>query len=290
MSSSQGPGEPPAIEEGAVQETPADASASDAAPADAPASDGAPADAAPAGAPPAGGPPAERRPLHHRIHGWIPLGIAVVSVLAALMGWRAALSDEHATHTEELSRQALVLQQQLLIQDNQAISTDLRTFGQFTQNSALAHSLLQDAGSVGGSGGDELRIEGQADLGIARYLGKEIRYQNYSFDPSSPNGNPALRSDGTYAPGHPYDAAAALATAKNGDTALHGLAPEQLHNDAVSERTDGVDLVGIAALFVGVIVLLTFATVVTGTAKLWLAGSGLVLATVGIVLALLVEF
>ncbi len=265
MPSSPGPGEPPSTDGDAAQEAAAAEAAREA-------------------------PAARRRPLHHRIHGWIPLGIAIVSVLAALMGWRAALADEHATHTEELSRQALVQQQQLLVQDNQAINTDLRTFGQFAQYSALAHSLLQDSPSAGGSAGDELRTEGQADLGIARYLGKQIQYQNYGFDPSSPTGNPLLRADGTYAPGHPYAPAAALATAKNNDTALHGLAPEQLHNDAVTERTNGVDLTGIAALFVGVIVLLTLATVVSGPAKVWLAGSGAALTALGIVLALLVEF
>ncbi len=175
------------------------------------------------------------------------------------------------------------------MQGNEAINTDLRTFGQFAQYSALAHSLLQDSTNVGGSAADELRAEGQADLGIARYLGKEIQYQNYAFDPSSPDGNPVLRTDGTYLPGHPYNPALALDTAKNGDTALHGLAPEQLHNAAVTERTHGVDLIGIAALFVGVIVLLTLATVVSGTAKLWFVGSGVVLTVVGVVLALLVE-
>jgi hypothetical protein len=266
MSSSQGQGEPPARDEAADREKPLETAAPET-------------DAA----------PTARRPSHHRLHGWIPLGIAVVSVLAALMGWRAALVDEDATRTEELSRQALVQQQQLLVQDNQAINADLRTFGQFAQYSALAHSLLQDSGSVGGSAADELRTEGQADLGIARYLGKQIEYQNYAFDPSSPSGNPVLRPDGTYLPGHPYDAAAALAAAQNGDTALHGLAPEQLHDDAVSERTDGVDLIGIAALFVGVIVLLTLATVVSGAAKVLLAASGAVLSVVGVFLAILVE-
>ena len=267
MSSSKGQGEPPARDERPDGEAPLETAA-----------------------PQAAAEPTGRRPFHHRIHGWIPLGIAVVSVLAALMGWRAALVDEDSTHTEELSRQTLVQQQQLLVQDNQAINSDLRTFGQFAQYSALAHSLLQDAGSVGGTAADELRTEGQADLGIARYLGKQIQYQNYSFDPSSPSGNPVLRTDGTYLPGHPYDSAAALAAAQNGDTALHGLAPEQLHNKAVSERTKGVDLIGIAALFVGVIVLLTLATVVSGSAKVLLAGSGAVLTAVGVFLALLVEF
>ena len=233
--------------------------------------------------------PVARRALHEIVHSWIPLAIALVSVLAAVMGWRASLSDESATHTEELSRQALVQQQQLLVQDNDAVNTDLRTFGQFSQYSLLAHSLLQDADRLGGGAGDQLRTDGQADLGIARYLGKQIQYLNYAFDPSNPDGNPDLRSDGTYLPGHPYAADLALDVARNADVALHGLAPEALHAKAESERSHGVDLTGIAALFVAVLVLLTLAAVVTGSAKTWLAGSGAVLAVVGVILFLIVE-
>jgi hypothetical protein len=232
---------------------------------------------------------AARRRLHEVVHAWIPLAIAVVSVLAAVMGWRASLADESATHTEELSRQALVQQQQLLVQDNDAINSDLRTFGQFSQYSLLAHSALQDAGRVGGGAGDQLRAEGQADLGIARYMGKQIHFLNYAFDPSSPGGNGVLHSDGTYLPGHPYAADLALDVARNFDVPLHGLAPEQLHAKADAERTHGVDLTGIAALFVGVMVLLTLGAVVTGPAKTWLAGSGLGVAVLGVVLAVVVE-
>jgi hypothetical protein len=231
-----------------------------------------------------------RRAVHEVVHAWIPLAIAVVSVLAAVMGWRASLADESATRTEELSRQALVQQQQLLVQDNDAVNSDLRTFGQFSQYSLLAHSLLQDAARLGGGAGDELRTDGQADLGIARYLGKQIQYLNYGFDPSNPNGNPVLRSDGSYLPGHPYSADLALDVAQNADVALHGLAPEALHAKAVSERSHGVDLTGIAALFVATLVLLTLGAVVSGPAKAWLAGSGAVLAVAGLVLFLIVEF
>jgi hypothetical protein len=218
------------------------------------------------------------------VHNWIPLGIVLVSVLAALMGWQASLADETSAHSEELSRQDLVQQQQSLVQDNHAIDSDVQTFGQFAQYSALAHSLRVDAGKVGGRVGDQLLAEAQADLGIARYLGKRIAYQNYAFDPSNPTGNPALRSDGTYLPGHPYRAALALGVAENSDTSLHGLAPEELHATAEAEHTRGVDLTGIAALFVSVMVLLTVGAVMRGPSKVWLAGTSAVLGVAGLIL------
>src|SRR5436305_11476442 len=83
----------------------------------------------------------EKRALHEVVHLWIPLAIVLVSVCAAIVGWRASLADESATHLEELSRQDLVQQQQLLIQDNDSVDTDIRTFGQFAQNSHLAPPL-----------------------------------------------------------------------------------------------------------------------------------------------------
>jgi hypothetical protein len=237
--------------------------------------------------PPPPPPPAERggrKAFHEIVHNWIPLGIVIVSVLAAAMGWRASLADETSAHSEELSRQDLVQQQQLLVQDNHAIDADVATFGQFAQYSLLAHSLRQNASQVHGGVADQWLAEGQADLGVARYLGKQIANQNYAYDPSNPTGNPFLRADGTYMPGHPYRAAVALAVAENADTALHGLAPEQLHATAEAEHTRGVDYTGIAAVFVSVMVLLTLAAITSGPPKVWLAGSGTGIAVLGLIL------
>jgi hypothetical protein len=230
-----------------------------------------------------------RRALSELIHNWIPLGIALVSVLAALMGWRASLAEESATHNEEISRQNLVQQQELQIQDNDAVNQDIGTYGQFAQFSGLAHSELGDASKVGGAVGSQLSIQGQADLGIARYTGKQISILNYSFDPSNPTGNPNLRSDGTLAPGHPYNPALALAADENADTALHGLSPGPLLATADHERNDAVDLEGIAALFIAVMVLLTFGAIVSGTAKVWLATSGAAIGVTAVVLFAVVE-
>jgi hypothetical protein len=230
-----------------------------------------------------------RRAWSEIVHSWIPLGIALASVLAALMGWQASLADESANHNEEISRQDLVQQQELQIQDNDAVNQDLNTYGQFAQISALAHSELGDASKVGGGAGAQLSVSGQADLGIARYLGKEISILNYAFDPSNPTGNPNLRSDGTLAPGHPYDPEFALQVQENADSPLHGLSPGSLLKSADSDRDHGVDLEGIAALFVAVMVLLTLGALATGAAKVWLATSGAMIATAGLVLFAIVE-
>jgi hypothetical protein len=230
-----------------------------------------------------------RRALSEIVHNWIPLGIALASVLAALMGWQASVSDEKATHNEELSRQALVQQQEDQIQDNDAVNQDVNTFGQFAQFSALAHSELADASKVGGSVGGQLSVAGQADLGIARYNGKQISILNYGFDPSNPTGNSNLLSDGTLAPGHPYDPAYALQLEENTDSPLHGLSPGTLLKAADDNRNHGVDLEGIAALFVGVMVLLTLGALAAGAAKIWLAGSGAGIAVAGLILFVVVE-
>ena len=232
----------------------------------------------------------ERRAFHEIVHLWIPLAIVIVSVCAAIVGWRASVSDESANHLEELSRQDLVQQQQLLVQDNDSVDSDVRSFGQFAQYSLLAHSLLHDADVVGGPAGAQLRTDGAADLAIALTLGKQIQNIDYAFDPSNPSGNVYLRSDGTYAPGHPYNATQALATAENNDEALHGLEPEGLLAQAESQHTAGVDFTGIAALFVGVLVLLTFGALIPGRQKLWFAGSGAALGTAAVVLFLVTQF
>ena len=249
------------------------------------------AEAAPGGAPGAASPPpgpAASRPLHELVHTWIPLAIVIASVLAAVVGWRASVAEEHATHHEELARQDLVQQQQQLVQDRNAVATDLQTFGQFAEFSSIGHALLADADRINGSTSDELRTQGESDLGVARYLGKQIRWLNYAYDPSSPGTNPNLRTDGSYMPGHPYNSAVALDAAENADPALHGLSPVSLHEQALTLRSQAVRLTGIAAIFVGVLMLFTLAAVVPGSPKVLFAGSGAVLAVVGVILFLAV--
>src|SRR5207302_6222288 len=121
-------------------------------------------------------------------------------------------------------------------------------------------------------------------------LGKQMQNVNYAFDPSNPTANAALYSDGTYKPGYPYDAAAGLATAENNDFSLHGLEPEPLLSKAESQHHRGVDFTGIAALFIGVLVLLTLGAVVKGPQKPSFAGSGAAVGAAAVVLFLITQF
>jgi type II secretory pathway pseudopilin PulG len=223
------------------------------------------------------------------VHAWIPLGIVIVSVMAALMGWRASLADETSNRREELSRQDLVQQQQVIVRDNQSVGSDIRTFSTFAQTSGLAHSLRHDGDTLTGQISEQLLSEAQADLGVARSLGSQIRYQNYAFDATNPSGNAALRSGGTYAPGHPYRADEALDLAENSDPQLHGLAPEQLHESAESEKLRALHFEGVAALFVSVMVLLTVGALVKGPPKLWLSAGASTVAVAAVALAIVVQ-
>lgn len=232
----------------------------------------------------------EKRAFHEVVHLWIPLAIVLVSVCAAIVGWRASLADESATHYEELSRQDLIQQQQLLIQDNSSVDSDVDLYGQFAQASALSQSMLHDAGVVGGALGDQLRVQGDAYQTIALSLSKQIQNNDYAYDPSNPTLNSVLSKNGTLKPGNPYDAAAGLAYAQSTDTALHGLEPEPLLAKAETQHNRGVDFTGIAALFIGVLVLLTLGAVVRGRQKLYFAGSGAALGAAGVILFLITEF
>ena len=232
----------------------------------------------------------ERKALHEIVHTWIPLGIVLISVLAAVTGWRASLSDEKADHGAEQSRQALVLQQQLIVQDNQAIDSDLQTFGQFSQQSSQANALRQEARKGPSALRVYLQAQSQSDLATARFLGRQIAWQNYTYDPTNPTGNPALEANGTYAPGHPYLASAGLARAENADTELHGLSPDALLKQAEAVHSRAVEFEGVAALLVSVMFLLTVAALSPALTKLWLTGGATVVVLGAVVLFCLIQF
>ena len=59
---------------------------------------------------------------------------------------------------------------------------------------------------------------------------------------------------------------------------------------AESEHDKGVNFTGIAALFICVLVLLTFGAVIPGRQKLWFAGSSAALGTAALVLFLVTQF
>ncbi len=241
------------------------------------------------------GPPGSgRASLTDRLHDWLPIAIVVVSVFAAVMGWLASVADEHATRSDELSRQDFVSQQSALLSDTQQVDSDLLLFGNYEQYSLLGQRLLVDANKLGGADRQSLAREGQADIEVARGLGSQMSSLSYSpampDDYSIPGAGGNLQRGGTYQQGNPPDAAAALAYELSNDSSLVTLAPNRLHAQAQAERERGVQLVGVAALFIAGLVFFTFAALSQGLRTVWFSTCGLAVALVAIVLFPLAQF
>lgn len=200
------------------------------------------------------------------------------------MGWRASLSDEHAVHQDELSRQDLVQQQQSELADTQLVDSYMTQFGTFAEDSLLARSLRQDAPRVDHNNAQTMLSEAQVDLNLARNIGRQI---GFTYPAAAPYVNP----DGSYEPqkGSAFDFAQTLAFVESADETLHGLDPDQLRAQARSQRLLGLHLTGIAALFVSALVFLTLAAVSRGTRARWFASLGGLVAGVALVLFALVD-
>jgi hypothetical protein len=237
-------------------------------------------------------------PLSARIQRWLPVAIVAVSVLAAVMGWRASLADETSTHADELARQDLLHQQELILDKIQGVDADVRLFGSFEQYSLLGQALLRDARTVGGSEGQSLARQGQGDIELARGIGSQFRF-NGAYNPSDEsnyysrdNTTGSLQPDGSYRPHNPYTVGGpggALAAAESGDEGLTSLEPARLRAHGRSERLKGVDLIGVAALFIAALVFFTLAAVSRGRRTVGFAGSGLAVTVVALILFPIVE-
>jgi hypothetical protein len=174
---------------------------------------------------------------------WLPAAIVSVSLGAAAMGWQASVADERATHKDELSRQALVSQQQIELQKIQAVDSQLRVFGEFERYSLLAHALQHEARLAGSQRRDILTREATSDLRVAG-----------SLTPQLP-----LAAEVRFGKG--YDVRTALTYLRSSDRRLSSLEPNRLRFAARSQRDRGLHLVGLAVLFIVALVFFTFAAV-----------------------------
>jgi hypothetical protein len=214
-----------------------------------------------------------------RLTAWLPMAIVVASVLAAIMGWRASVADEHSNRHYELSRQELVRQQQLRLGDIQQVNGQAREFGSYERYSLLAQSLRKESRAVGGSAGAQLAREADSNLNLAASILSRVD-----------SAIPYTAQDGiTLNPAYPYRINEARRAAALDNTELQALDPDRLRKQAEHVRLQGEYLTGLAALFVAAIVLFTLAAVSRGRPVRSFGLSGVLVAVVGIVLFIVVE-
>jgi hypothetical protein len=235
------------------------------------------AETAPAAEPAPAGEPA---PPRSRFHDFLPLAIVTVSVLAAVMGWRASVADEHSNHDNELSRQDLVRQQQLQLGDLQLINAEARSFGSWEQNSLLAQTLHSEARQVKGEEGKSISRQAESTLTLAASQQSKV---------TAHNAIQFANTDGTLDPAYPYRIKIARRSVALDNTELAALEPDRLRKQAKDVRLQGEYLTGLAALFVAAIVLFTCAAVSSGSFVRGFGISGTLVALVGLILFIVVE-
>jgi hypothetical protein len=225
-------------------------------------------------------PAAPEQQEHTRFHRWVPLAIVIVSVFAAIMGWRASVADEHSNHDNELSRQDLVRQQQLQLNDIQQINAEARAFGVWEQTSLQAQTLRKQARQSTGEEAKSLKRQADSSLTLAAGLQRQVTIDN---------GIPFANTDGTLDPKYPYEISKARRSVALDNTELAALEPDRLRSLAKHVRLQGEYLTGLAALFVAAIVLFTLSAVSRGPAVRSFGLSGTVVGLVAAVLFIVVE-
>lgn len=200
----------------------------------------------------------------------IALGIVAVSILSATMAWRASIWSEVSSNTDELTRQDVIEQQQILGEQAERVTQDLRVFARFEEHSLLAEELERDARSAGGDVARELRVRAQGEQREADSL--------RAFFVAS---QPVAREDSELFANYPlvfYDPADTRRSLAAGSSDLETLRPDELRAQARAAHVTAVRLTGLAALFVAALFFLTLAEVTRQGISRWFAGVGVALA------------
>lgn len=193
----------------------------------------------------------------------VAFGIVLVSILAAVMAWRASVLDERSANTDELSRQDIVRLQQIQASNAETVIEDLRIFARYEEHVLQSLSFKRQ--------GDDARA--QEERSLAKALVPFFRASQ-----------PIENDDGT-----PYfDPKFALKVLNANDSELETLRPFEQRAAAKEAHIRGVQLTGLAALFVAALLFLTLGEVTRPGLSRWFAGTGTAVAVTSFVLFLLV--
>jgi hypothetical protein len=181
----------------------------------------------------------------------IALGIVLVSVMGAIMSYRASLDEEEGSKAANLSGQQEIQRESALSTDRALVDQDVRVFGRIQEHLLLSRQLLREARSATGADARELYIESQRELALAR--GEQSFLQ-------------AAGLDATHAKPR-YDVRLARQQAVASDQDLERLAVDELTEEGEAAHSRVIKLVGLAALFVVSLFFLTLAEANAGAIR-----------------------
>lgn len=207
----------------------------------------------------------------HRLR-WVPavpvlaLGIAAVSVLSALVTWRASEWSNRADRAESLATQDLAFRHQIRAEIRAAVDEDIRIFGTYEEHYNHAVRLEED----------EWRMRERDPL-LARRIVREAQRERASA-------NGVLRYLGD-SPGYERGSGLVTFDAKAAVSRLEASSPDlanvrQSPNTALAETAQNkfTNLVGVALVFAASLFFLTLAQLTSRTASRAFAIAGTVVA------------
>jgi hypothetical protein len=189
------------------------------------------------------------------LHRFLPAAIVAVSLGAATMGWQASVADERATVKDDMSRQELFLQQQVGLRKVQEVDADVRLFSEVEQQQLIAIAAEEQLTRAANRERATLAEQAAAHQESADALAHQVRFQEGEL-------------------GAVYNVKEAARLAVAGDPQLTSFEPNRLHEVAETLRNRGVDLVGIAVIYIAALVFFTCAAVTSGRGGARLAGTG----------------
>jgi len=226
------------------------------------------------GPPPAGA----ARPADH-FRALVGVLIAMVSILGAIVVWRASAESSNASDQTQRGIQQLILQQQRRGSIESGVARDFRLFTDYQQHVMAWRLLLADADRVQPTDAalaNTFRTRARKEAALARGIRPLIQ----------PFNRPGF-GDATgvveFAPGAAADAL------EDADLELTGLTPSAAFDEANSTHAMALDLVGDAVLFAAALLFLTFAQVARRGARGIFAGAGVVAMVVAAVLFAVIQ-
>jgi hypothetical protein len=190
-------------------------------------------------------------PRTDRFRSWVGVTIAVVSILGAVVVWRASVESSNASDLTQQGTQSLILVQQKQSSIEAGVARDFRLFTDFQEHVMDWRLLLKQADKVADDDPDlaaQLRAQARRELSQARHIRPLIQ----NFD------RPDYGDENGVAEFDPERQVRALAGA---DLELTGLRPAAAFAKADAAHDHALQLVGIAVLFGVALLFLTFAQV-----------------------------
>jgi hypothetical protein len=229
--------------------------------------------------PPAPPPPHEARDhARDRFRIRVAALIALVSIGGALVAWRASVSSIHGAALDQEAEQQLLQQQERQAVLKGQVANDLVVFARYQEHVKAWRLLSANASRIRSKNPDlanSFDTQAQGELALARSARGFFQAGTPDFGNAS--------GDVT------YDPQFVLRNLLGSDPELAVLHPDATFAQAQDAHNKTVDLIAIVALLIAAVFLLTLAQFTGVGIRMFLAGSGALVAVAGLVLWALVE-